>query len=92
MTIMGTFTGKTPVVGGKRPPFLELHPHINEKLIAVFSQTGSPPMPLENGLLYRWTTAHSDPTPDMRVNENVYANNVRLSVFDGDFYIAQETL
>lgn len=84
--------GRTPVVGRKRPPFLELHPHINERVIAVFSQPGTQPMPLENGLIYRWTTAHHDPTPDMRIQRDVYANNVRLAVFDGDFYIAQETL
>ena len=89
---MVAFMGGTPVVGGKRPPFLELHQHIDERLIATFSQPGSPPMPLENGLLYRWTTARHDPIADMRIRKNKYANNVRLSVFDGDFYIAQETL
>jgi hypothetical protein len=89
---MATSMRRAPVVGGKRPPFLELHPHIDEEVIAVFSQPGAMPMPLENGLLYRWTLAYHDPIPGARIRKNAYANNVRLSVFDGDFYIAQETL
>ena len=89
---MVTSMRRAPVVGGKRHPFLELHPHIDENVIAVFSQPGALPIPLENGLLYHWTTADHDLIPDARIRKNKYANNVRLSVFDGDFYIAQETL
>jgi hypothetical protein len=86
-TVMPTpVTGvSAPVVGGRSQPFLELHPHIDEHLISVFSQPGAPPLPLYNGLLYRITTSPACLELDP-------ANSVRLSVFDGDFYIAQEVL
>jgi hypothetical protein len=89
---MVAFMGSTPVVSGKHQLPLEFHPHINEQLLAAFSQPDSPHMLLENGLIYRWTNASYDLVHDIRIRLNRYANNVRLSVFDGDFYITQEIL
>jgi hypothetical protein len=81
---MGALNDSCPISGEGYPP------HIAENLMTLFAPPGFSPVPFENSVLYHWIATGAARIPDIGPPKT-HANSVRLPVFDGDLYIAQES-